>query len=140
MLYVSIFTSDRSRDPELWAAIWHGGGSPTIKLHGVYNVADNRRVFIWEGESVADLQFMDRFNHIGVLETSPAFDRTQGWRQAFVKDIEAFAANMLSRARPENRDQAERAVNLRRRIVKQPNIYAACAEARRWQEEQAQQK
>ena len=140
MLYVSIFTSDRSRDPELWAAIWHGGGSPTIKLHGVYNVADNRRVFIWEGESVADLQFMDRFNHIGVLETSPAFDRTQGWRLAFAKDIEAFAANILSRAQPENRDQAERAVNLRRRIVKQPNIYAACAEARRWQEEQAQQK
>ena len=140
MLYVSIFTSDRSRDPELWAAIWHGAGPPPIKLHGAYNLADNRRVFIWEGESVADLQFMDRFNHIGVLETSPAFDRTQGWRQAFAKDIEAFAANILSRARPENRDQAERAVNLRRRIVKQPNIYAACAEARRWQEEQAQQK
>lgn len=140
MLYVSIFTSDRSRDPELWAAIWHGAGPPSIKLHGAYNLGNDRRVFIWEGESVADLQFTDRFNHIGVMETYPAFDRTQGWRQAFAKDIEAFAANMLSRARPENREQAERAVDLRRRIVKQPSIYAACAEARRWQEEQAKQR
>ena len=38
MLYVSIFTSDRSRDPELWAAIWHGAGPPSIKLHGAYNL------------------------------------------------------------------------------------------------------
>ena len=140
MLYVSIFTSDRSHDPELWATIWHGAAPPSIKLHGAYNLGNNKRVFIWEGESVADLQFMDRFNHIGVLETSPAFDRTQGWRQAFARDIEAFAASILSRVRPENRDQAERAVDLRRRIIRQPNIYAACAEARRWQAEQAEQK
>lgn len=138
MLYVSILTSDRARDPELWAAIWHGAGPPSIKIHGAYNLGNDKRVFIWEGESVADLQFMDRFNHIGKLETSPAFDRTRGWQQAFAKDIEGFAQNMLSRATERNRKGVERAVDLRRRIVKQPNIYAACAEARRWQEEQEQ--
>jgi hypothetical protein len=138
MLYVSIFSSDRSRDPELWAAIWHGAGPPSIKLHGAYNLGNNKRIFIWEGESVGDLQFMDRFNHIGVLETYPAFDRTRGWQQAFAKDIESFAQSILSRARPENRAGAEKAVELRRRVHKQPNIYAACAEARKWQEEQGQ--
>jgi len=138
MLYVSILTSDRARDPELWASIWHGQGPRSIKIIGAYNLSNNKRVFIWEGESIGDLQFMDRFNHIGVLETSPAFDRTRGWQQAFARDIEGFAASILGRARPENRKEAEKAVDLRRRVHKQPNIYAACAEARRWQQEQSE--
>ena len=78
MLFVSILTSDRARDPELWATIWQGESPPNIKIIGAYNLANNRRVFIWEGDSSADLQFMDRFNQIGVLETYPAFDRTVG--------------------------------------------------------------
>jgi len=136
MLFVSILTSERSRDPELWAALWHGASPPSIRVIGAYNLANDKRVFIWEGESVADLQFMDRFNHIGVLETHPAFDRTEGWRQCFAKDIDAFATRVLERAGP-NRDQAERAVDLRRRVRKAANMHAACAEARQWQEEQA---
>ena len=72
MFFVSILTSDRERDPELWATIWNGEGPPSLKLIGAYNLASNQRVFIWEGESVADLQFMDRFNEVGVLETWPA--------------------------------------------------------------------
>ncbi len=137
MLYVSILTSDRSRDPELWAAIWHGAGPPSIKLRGAYNLGNDKRVFIWEGESVADLQFMDRFNHIGVLDTYPAFDRTQGWQLAFAKDIDTFSNNILARA-GQNRKAAEKAVELRRRVRIQPNIYSACAEARKWQDEQEQ--
>ena len=68
MLFVSIFTSDRTRDPELWATIWQGNPPPSINLIGAYNLGNNMRVFIWEGESVADTQYMDRFNEIGVLE------------------------------------------------------------------------
>lgn len=134
MLFVSILTSDRSRDPELWASIWHGDAPPSINLVGAYNLGNDKRVFIWEGESAADLQFMDRFNHVGVLETYPAFDRTLGWRSAFAKDLNAFEELMFAGGRSE---QAERAVDLRRRIRRQPNMLAACAEACQWQEEQA---
>ncbi len=134
MLYVSILTSDRSRDPELWASIWHGDAPPSIKLIAAYNLGNDKRVFVWEGESTADLQFMDRFNHVGVMETCPAFDRTLGWRDAFAKDLDAFEERLFARGRS---DQAERTIDLRRRIRRQPNILAACAEARQWQEEQA---
>lgn len=137
MLYVSILTSDRSRDPELWCTIWQGGSPPGINVIGAYNLGNNKRVFIWEGESVADLQFMDRFNYIGVLETYPAFDRTEGWRDCFARDLDTFAARLLERA-GRNKEQAERAVDLRRRGRTAPNMYSAQAAARQWQEEQAQ--
>ena len=139
MLFVSILTSDRSRDPELWATIWQGESPPSIKIIGAYNLANNKRVFIWEGESAADLQFMDRFNHIGVLETYPAFKRTIGWQLAFAKDLDAFGKRLLERA-GRYREQVEQFIDQRRRGRNAPNIYAACAEARRWQEEQAQAK
>ena len=139
MLFVSILTSDRSRDPELWAAIWQGEPAPSIKIISAYNLANNKRVFIWEGESTADLQFVDRFNHIGVLETYPAFDRTIGWQLAFAKDLEAFEKRLLDRAGP-FREQVKQAIDLRRRGLNASNIYDACAEAQRWQEEQAQVK
>ena len=77
MLFISILTSERARDPELWATIWNGAPG-RVTLIGAYNLANNKRVFIWEGDSAADLQFMDRFNEAGVMETSPAFDRTDG--------------------------------------------------------------
>ena len=136
MLFVSILTSDRSRDPELWATIWQGGAPPSIRIVGAYNLANDKRVFIWEGESAADLQFMDRFNQVGVLETYPAFDRTVGWQQAFAKDLDTFSKRLLEQAGP-NREQTERAIELRKRGRNAPNPYAARAEARRWQEEQA---
>ena len=137
MLYVSILTSDRARDPELWATIWQGGSPPSIKVIGAYNLANDKRVFIWEGESVADLQFMDRFNYVGVLETYPAFDRTEGWTQCFAKDVDTFAARMLERA-GRNRERAERAIDLRRRGRNAATLEAARAAARQWQEEEAQ--
>ena len=139
MLYVSIFTSVRERDPELWAAIWNGKAPPTLTLHGAYNLGDNRRVFIWEGETVADLQYMDRFNHVGRLETTPAFDRTAGWRCAFAQDLDGFVSLVARRAEAEGRggDQlGERAIELRRRGIEAPNIHAAKRAARAWQAEQ----
>ena len=65
---------------------------PTLKLLGAYNLDGNQRLFLWEGDSVADLQFMDNFNYVGELETYPAFDRTTGWQAAFAGDepIDAF--------------------------------------------------
>ena len=133
MLYVSIFTSDRERDPELWAVIWNAKAPPTLKLHGAYNLADSRRVFIWEGETVADLQYMDRFNHIGRLETSPAFDRTTGWRCAFTQDLDAFRATLQQRgASPA---AVERAIDLRRRGVEAPSVEAAKRAALAWKDE-----
>ena len=135
MLYVSILTSERARDPELWATIWQGESPPSIKIIGAYNLADNRRVFIWEGESIADLQFMDRFNEVGVLETHPAFDRTYGWQMAFAKDLDNFQQAQVRRGR--SLAEIESAIDLRSRGMNAPNRYAARAEARRWQEEQA---
>ena len=140
MLFVSIFTSDRERDPELWAVIWNAKAPPTLTLHGAYNVADNRRVFIWEGETVADLRYMDRFNEIGRLETAPAFDRRARWRCAFAQDLEGFRALITTpggaAARGANQ-RGERAIDLRRRGMEARTIEAAKRAAREWQAEQA---
>jgi hypothetical protein len=139
MLYVSLFTSDRERDPELWAVIWNAKAPPTLKLHGAYNLSDNRRIFVWEGETVADLQYMDRFNSVGRLETTPAFDRTAGWRCAIGQDLEGFRALVSSgtgaASRPANQ-RSERAIDLRRRGVEARSIEAAKRAAREWQSEQ----
>jgi len=140
MLYVSIFTSDRERDPELWAVVWNAQAPPTLTLHGAYNLSDNRRVFIWVGESAADLRYMDRFNHVGRLETTPAFDRTDGWRCAFAQDLEAFRALVTSAqgagSRPPNQ-RSEQSIDLRRRGIEARTVEAAKRAAREWQQEQA---
>ncbi len=135
MLFVSILTSDRARDPELWATVWHGGAPPSIDLIGAYNLGNDKRVFIWEGETVADTQFMDRFNEVGVLETYPAFDRTEGWRAAFGKDIVGFRAR-LERARSTAAANVSSAIDLRTRGMNAPNRHAARAAARQWVSEQ----
>jgi len=139
MLFISIFTSDRERDPELWAVIWNAKAPPTLTLHGAYNLSDNRRLFVWEGETVADLQYMDRFNAVGRLETTPAFDRTAGWRCAFSQDLDGFRSLVSSgvgaASRPPNQ-RSERAIDLRRRGVEAQNIEAAKRAAREWQAEQ----
>jgi len=138
MLFVSILTSERARDPELWATIWNGAPG-RVTLIGAYNLANNKRVFIWEGDSAADLQFMDRFNEAGVMETSPAFDRTDGWRFAFAHDLEGFAAAQRERAKEGTpaRRAVEAGIDLRRRGMTAPNREAARAAAREWQHEQA---
>jgi hypothetical protein len=135
MLFVSILTSDRARDPELWATIWQGAESPGITLLGAYNLANNKRIFIWEGRSVVDLQFMDRFNEVGVLETYPAFDRTQGWQMAFNKDLEGLRRIWEQRGRSQT--EIVSGLDLRRRGLLAPNRHAARAAARQWREEQA---
>ena len=94
MRYVSILTSDRNLDPELWAVIWNAKQPKDLDLLCAYNLAGNKRVFIWEADSVAALQFMDNFNHIGTLETYPAFDRSEGWRAAFAGDLETFEKHL----------------------------------------------
>ena len=134
MLYVSILTSDRERDPELWATIWQGTPPSTLTLHGAYNLAGNQRVFVWEGESAADLQFVDRFNQVGVLETFPAFDRTEGWRTAFAGDLDGFRALQERRGAPPQ--AVKRAVDLRRRGLEAPNPHAARRAALEWVDEQ----
>ena len=139
MLFVSLFTSDRERDPELWAVIWNAKAPPTLKLHGAYNLSDNRRVFIWEGEGAADLAYMDRFNQVGRLETSPAFDRTAGWRCAFAQDLDGFRAlgsrgeGAASRG-PHQR--GEQAIELRRCGIEALSVEGAKRAARGWQAEQ----
>ncbi len=135
MLFVSILTSERDKDPELWAVIWQGRAPPTLKLHQAYNLAGNKRVYVWEGESVADLQFMDRFNEVGLLETYPAFDRSVGWQQAFAGDLDGFRASLENRgARPA---VVEAALDLRTRGHNAPNLHAARREARDWVRRQA---
>jgi hypothetical protein len=134
VLYVSTFTSDRDRDPELWATIWQAKAPPTLHLIAAYNLGGNDRVFVWEGSTVADLQFMDAFNQVGILQTTPAFDRTDGWRAAFAGDLEGFRETLLQRGgRPE---AVERAVDLRRRGLEAPSPQAARRRAREWQQEQ----
>ncbi|MPZ97879.1 MAG: hypothetical protein GEU80_00855 [Dehalococcoidia bacterium] len=133
MLYLSILTLDRERDPELWATIWQGHAPHTLKLHAAYNLGGDKRVFVWEGESAADLQFMDRFNEVGQLETAPVFDRTEGWRDAFAGDLERFASRMGERA---TTPAGEAALDLRRRGLEAPNSQTARRRAREWVEEQ----
>ncbi len=135
MLFVSILTSDRERDAELWAVIWQGGCPPGLRLHQAYNLAGNKRVFVWEGQSAAELQFMDRFNNVGVLETFPAFDRTTGWRCAFTGDLDSFRANMERQGAPPARIEA--ALDLRGRGHHAPTLQAAMREGREWAERQA---
>ena len=140
MLYVSILTSDRSRDPELWATIWQGSAPPSINLIGAYNLGNDKRVFIWEAEDLADIQFMDRFNEVGVLETHPAFDRTAGWRNAFYKNIEEFSERLLNRgpgvSDMGSLEQREAGIDLRKRGMEAPNRHAARSAAREWVKEQ----
>ncbi len=135
MLFVSILTSDRTLDPELWATIWQGNPPPSVNLIGAYNLGNDKRIFIWEGEAVGDVQFMDRFNEVGVLETSPAFDRTGGWRLAFAKDIDTFRARM-ERAAVTSVASVDSAIDLRTRGLTAPNRDAARARARQWVMEQ----
>ena len=136
MLFVSILTSDRSRDPELWATIWNGQAPPSINLIGAYNLGNDKRVYIWEGEVQADIQFMDRFNEVGSLETYPAFDRTAGWRQAFEKNIDAFSERLLKR-NPQETDmpslsQMKSGIELRTRGMKRaPTSTSLCIRCRR---------
>ena len=144
MLFVSILTSDRSRDPELWATIWNGQAPPSINLIGAYNLGNDKRVYIWEGEAQADIQFMDRFNEVGSLETYPAFDRTAGWRQAFEKNIDAFSERLLNR-NPQETDmpslsQMKSGIELRTRGMNAPNRYAARQEAKAWVKERESDK
>ena len=134
MLFVSILTSDRSRDPELWASTWQGEPPPSLELIGAYNLANDKRVFIWNGESTADVQFMDRFNEVGVLETTPAFDRTRGWKAAFAKDIEGFRSGAQRFGRGPR--EVDVSVDLRTRGLNAPNRHAARATARQWTREQ----
>ena len=135
MLYVSILTSDRTKDPELWATIWQGSPPQSINLIGAYNLGNDKRVFVWEGEAIADIQFMDRFNEVGVLETYTAFDRTEGWRAAFAKDIDGFRER-LERGSSTAAGSVESAIDLRTRGMNAPNRHAARAAARRWVSEQ----
>ena len=137
MLYVSRFVSDRDRDPELWVTIWQAEAPPTLNLIGAYNLSGDERLFVWEGETTADLQFMDRFNQVGRLETSPAFDRTTGWQKASAGAIDGFEANMRSRGlRTDN--EIEAAVDLRRRGLTAPTPEAARRRAREWVAEREQ--
>lgn len=136
MLFVSILTSERERDAELWAVIWQGGCPPGLKLLQAYNLAGNKRLFIWEGQSAAELQFMDRFNHVGTLETFPAFDRTAGWQAAFAGDLAAFRAGLERNNAPPERIEA--ALDLRSRGHNAPTLQAAMREGREWAARQAE--
>lgn len=78
---------------------------------------------------------MDRLNRIGVLDTSPALDRTFGWKCAFSGDVEGFRASMERDGVPS--PWIEEAIDLRSRGHHAPTMEAAVREARRWMERQA---
>ena len=143
MLYISILTSDRNLDPELWAVIWQAEAPSDLKLHGAYNLAANKRLFIWETDSTAGLQFMDKFNYIGELDTYPAFDRTTGWRAAFIGDLEAWKAvsrdelKKLGSPPDEIEHRTNVAVELRQAALEAPTRQAAREVARQWTARQA---
>ena len=130
MLHVSILTSDRSRDPELWATVWQGMAPPTLKILAVYNLASDKRIFVWEGEGRADIQYIDRMNEVGVLETFTAFDQTGGWQSAFAGDLDGIRKWFEAAGRTPA--QIEPAMDLRSRGHYAANTMAARKEAREW--------
>lgn len=134
MLHVSILTSDRSRDPELWATVWQGKAPPTLKILAVYNLASHKRIFVWDGEGRADIQYIDRLNEVGVLETFTAFDQTGGWQCAFAGDLDGMRAWFAERGR--SPAQVEPAMDLRTRGHFAANTAAARKAARDWVAEQ----
>ncbi len=134
MLYVSIFTSDRNRDPELWATIWQGQAPASLKILHVYNLMSDKRIFIWEGEAPAALMYMDRLNQVGTCDTYPAFDQTNGWIPAFAGDVEAMRAFWKGRGRSD--EDIAPAIDLRSRGHLASNTTAARREAREWMAEQ----
>lgn len=137
MLHVSILTSDRTRDTELWTLVWQGKAPSTLKLLAVYNLASDKRVIVWDGGSRADIQYMDRLNQVGVLQTHVAFDQTDGWRHAFEGDLEGIRGWFTERGMSDEQLAAQ--MDLRTRGHYAPNLAAAIKEAREWvvrQEEQ----
>ena len=74
---------------------------------------------------------MDRFNEIGVLETFPAFDRTEGWRAAFAKDIDGFRER-LERSSSTAARSVDSAIELRELGMKAGSRHEARLRARLW--------
>ena len=124
MLFVSILTSDRTLDPELWATLWQGKPAPSITIKGAYNLTNNKRVIIWEGESAADIQYIDRLNEVGLLETYPAIDRTSAFQATFAKDLDGFQRALEQRGI--NEQQINTALDLCRNSHRRTVIRRGC--------------
>ena len=135
MLFVSILTSDRKLDPELWATLWQGNPPPSITIVGAYNLTNDKRVIIWDGQSPADVQYIDRLNEVGLLETYPAIDRTQAFQATFAKDLDGFRAALETRGISES--QIESAYKLRSQSKSAPNRHQARVMARQWYEDES---
>ncbi len=133
MLFLSILTIDRERDPELWATMWQGVSPPGLTLHHAY-LGGNRLVFVWEGNTDAELLFMERCSQVGDLETFPVIDRTDGWQLAFTRDLDGFRSMMAGRGLSD--EQVDAAVDLRSAAHDAPNLFAAQRVAREWIERQ----
>ena len=80
MLYVSILQSDRERDPELWATLWQGEAPKGLEFIAVYNLQNDTRVFVTKADPPQLIGWLDRFNAVENIITTPAFDRTDGWQ------------------------------------------------------------
>lgn len=114
--------------------MWQGKAPATLKILAAYNLASNKRLFIWEGEGRADVQYIDRLNEVGVLETFAAFDQTGGWQCAFAGDLDGMRQWFLDRGRTPA--QIEAAMDLRSRGHYAASTIAARKAARDWVAEQ----
>ncbi len=128
MQFVSILTSDRERDPELWATLWQGEAPKGLEIVAVYNLQNDTRVFIINADPPQAIGWLDRLNAVGTIVTTPAFDRTQGWSDAFARDIDGFTKRLVERGGEEGRKHAE----LRRRAMNAANPFAARRVALEW--------
>ncbi len=128
MLFVSILTSDRERDPELWATLWQGGAPDGLQFVAVYNLQHNMRVFVINADPPQSIGWLDRLNAVGTIVTTPAFDHTQGWSDALARDIDGFTERLVQRFGAEGEKQAE----LRRRAMNAANPFAARRVALEW--------
>ncbi len=95
MLFVSILTSDRERDPELWATLWQGDAPDGLQFVAVYNLQNNTRIFVINADPPDAIGWLDRLNAVGTIVTTPAFDHTQGWSDALARDIDGFAKRLV---------------------------------------------
>src|SRR6266536_2466979 len=131
MLFVGLFQMDRSREIDFWAVFWQGQGPPAdFKLIAAYNLLTDQRVIVFEADTIGAIRWLDKLNMIGRFEAHPALDQTEGYRSVVERDPEAF--RRFQAARGGSPPGIDHQVEMRRRAMEAPNVWAALELVDEW--------